>query len=197
MPKYAKQIFELVASRQKYLALLSSEYGIHSKYVKNQLHDWLTRLDLRVYAIESVYQYKKNLTARSSEFVFKRERLLAQLNCLKFNELFFYKFLQVKRASITKGGGKRSLGILATKDSIMQTLFVQIIEPIIDVHADKCNFGFRKGRNPFQAIGFLSKLLNTRRKLYKKIAITPRYFVYQKYILTIDVKKFFDSINYK
>lgn len=198
MLEYAKQILELVALRQKYLALLSSKYGIRSKCVENQIQDWLTRLDLRVYAIESVHRAKRNLRVGLDEFVLKRKHLLAQLNYLKFNELLFFKSLPVKCVFITNNfGGKLLLGMTNIKDRIVQTLFLQVIDPILDVHADKYSFGFRKGRNSHQAIGCLSRLLYSIKRPHKKGFVASRLFIDQKYVMSMKVENFRNAVNHK
>ena len=56
MLKFNKEIRTLVKKRQKYLAMLSNQYGFRSATVIRQVDEWLTKLDLRVFAIESVYR---------------------------------------------------------------------------------------------------------------------------------------------
>ena len=76
----------------------------------------------------------------------------------------------------------------------MQTLFVQVLEPIIDVHADNNSFGFRKGRNSHQAVGLLSKSLSVK-SMHQRRPSDKRYFTHSKYILNIDIEKLFDKVN--
>lgn len=163
MLKFNKEIRTLVKKRQKYLAMLSNQYGFRSATVIQQVDEWLTKLDLRVFAIESVYRSSGNLTPGVDNLKLKRENLIDYLEILKYNNLKHYKVDQIRRVYILKGkNGIRPLEIPTIKDRIVQTLFVQVLEPIIDVYADKNSFGFRKGRNPHQAIGLLSKLLSVK-----------------------------------
>lgn len=196
MLEYNKDIRALVKKRQKYLALLSSQYGLRSIMVMQQIEEWLCQVDLRVIAVETVYRSPGNLTAGVDNQKLKRENLINYLNTLKYNESKLYKSDPIKRVFIPKGSGSelRPLGIPTIKDRVAQTLFVQIIEPIIDPHADYYSFGYRKGRNAHQAIGMLSKLLAYKPKALRKNS-DKRYFVHSKFIINIDVKQFFDKVD--
>ena len=76
MLKFNKEIRTLVKNRQKYLAMLSNLYGFRSATVKKQVDEWLTKLDLRVFAIETVYRSSGNLIPGIDNLVLKRENLL-------------------------------------------------------------------------------------------------------------------------
>ena len=196
MLKYNKEIRALVKKRQKYLGMLSNLYGFRSAKVMQQIDEWLTKLDLRVLAIESVYRSAGNLRPGVDNLILKRENLLTYLEILKYNNLKGYKADQVRKVYVPKGKTSfRALGIATIKDRIVQTLFVQVIEPIIDVHADKNSYGFRKGRNPHQAIGLLSKLLSVK-PTHQRLTSDKRYFSHSKYILKIDIEKFFENVNH-
>lgn len=194
MLRYNKDIRILVKKRQKYLCLLSNLYGLHSTTVMQQIDEWLCQVDLRVMAIESVYRSSGNLTPGVDGLKLKRENLISYLDILKYNNLKkFYKTDPIRRVFIPKGNKNevRPLGIPTIKDRIVQTLFIQVLEPIIDVHADNYSFGYRKGRNPHQAIGALSKLLAHKPNNEK------RYFVYSKFVINVDIKQFFDKVNHE
>lgn len=116
---------------------------------------------------------------------------------LKYNNLKHYKVDQIRRVYTPKSKNDiHPLGIPTIKDRIVQTLFVQVLEPIIDVHADNNSFGFRKGRNPHQAIGLLSKLLSVE-PTHQRCHSDKRYFTHSRYILHIDIEKFFDKVNHE
>jgi len=196
MLKFNKEIRSLVKKRQKYLAMLSNQYGFRSATVIRQVDEWLTKLDLRVFAVEYVYRSSGNLTPGVDNLTLKRENLLDYLEILKYNNLKHYKVDQIRRVYIPKGKNDvRPLGIPTIKDRIVQALFVQVLEPIIDVHADDNSFGFRKGRNPHQAIGLLSKPLSVK-PAHQRRRNDKRYFTHSKYILNIDIEKFFDKVNH-
>lgn len=200
MLKFNNEIKFLVKKRQKYLALLSNKYGLRSITVMRQVEEWLCQVDLRVLAIETVYRSRDNLTAGVDNQVLKRENLIDHFCILKHNKLKFYKSDPVKRIYIPKKNSfeLRPLGIPTIKDRIMQTLFVQILEPIIDPHADYYSFGYRKGRNAHQAIGVLSKSLGYKTKSSKKKKHSDkRYFLHSKFIINIDVEKFFEKVDHK
>ncbi len=193
MLNYAGEISELVTLRQRYLALLSSEYGIRAKQVEQQLTSWITKLDLRVWAIETVYRSNGNLIPGVDGQVLKRDNLLDQLNYLKFNALLLYKSSPIKRVNILTNRKENLFCISTIADRIVQTLFIQLIEPVIDVFADKKSFGFRQGRNAHQIIGHLSKSLHLKQNLPKEEQRS------KKYIINIDAEQdlFFEAEHKK
>jgi len=198
MLRYNKDIRSLVKNRQKYLSLLTNQYGLRSTVVMQQVDEWLCKVDLRVMAIESVYRSSGNLTPGVDGLKLQRENLIGYLDVLKYNNLKkFYKTDPIRRVFIPKGNKNevRLLGIPTIKDRIVQTLFVQVLEPIIDVHADYYSFGYRKGRNSHQAIGVLSKMLMHKPKHQRNS--NKRYFVHSKFVINIDVKQFFDKVSHK
>jgi RNA-directed DNA polymerase len=200
MLKFNKEIKLLVKKRQKYLALLSNQYGLRSIIVMRQIEEWLCQADLRVLAIETVYRSRGNLTAGVDNEVLKRKNLISYFDILKHNKLKFYNSDPIRRVYIPKDNSYelRSLGTPTIKDRIMQILFMQVLEPIIDPHADYYSFGYRKGRNAHQAIGVLSKSLGYKTKSAKeKKNSDKRYFVHSKFVINIDVKQFFDKVNHK
>jgi group II intron reverse transcriptase/maturase len=198
MLEYNKDVRILVGRRQKYLALLSNQYGLRSIIIMQQIQEWLCQVDLRVIAIETVYRSSGNLTAGVDGQKLKRENLISYLNILKYNKLKFYKPDLIKRVFIPKGSKSdiRPLGIPTIKDRIAQAMFVQVLEPIIDPLAGYYSLDYRKGRNPHKAIGMLSKLLAYKPKSSKKNS-NNRCFVHSKFIINIDVKQFFDKVNHE
>lgn len=185
MLKYNEEINSLIRKRQKYLAFLSKKYGICSNTVMQQVYEWLTKIDLRVYAIESVYRLIAGVDERLE---LKRKNLFKYMNILKHNKLKTYKPSLCQRIYIPIGKDKTKFIVGSTvKDSIVQTLFAQLLEPIIDVHADLHSYGFRKGRNPHQAIGTISKLLRVNFQHKKKIN--------NQYIFSIKIENFFIKHN--
>jgi len=154
---------------------------------------------MRIFAIETVYRSQGSKTPGVDGFLLSKENLLDQLDILTGNSLLKYKASPIKRVFIPKGkgGGVRPLGILTISDRIVQTLFAQVLEPVIDPHADVYSYGYRKGRNAHQAIGELSKSLYVYPYLRQKSEKTGRYFSYSKFILQIDIEGFFDNVNHK
>lgn len=92
MLSYNKDIRSLVKNRQKYLSLLSNQYGLRSTVVMQQVDEWLCKVDLRVMAIESVYRSSGNLTPGVDGLKLQQENLIGYLDILKYNNLKkFYK----------------------------------------------------------------------------------------------------------
>ena len=156
---------------------------------------------MRVFAIETVYRSTGYQTAGVDGLILSKEILLNQLNYLTVSYLLkHYKSGGIRRVYIdknTSSNEKRPIGISNIKDRIVQTLFVQLIEPIIDPHADVYSFGFRRGRNAHQALGELSSILFKKPQLQRQTAVKRRYFSFTKHILCIDIDSFFDSVNHK
>jgi len=118
MLKFNKEIKFLVKKRQKYLALLSNQYGLRSIIVMRQVEEWLCQADLRVLAIETVYRSRSNLTAGVDNEVLKRKNLINYFDILKHNKLKFYNSDPIRRVYIPKGNSYelRPLGIPTIKD---------------------------------------------------------------------------------
>jgi retron-type reverse transcriptase len=70
----------------------------------------------------------------------------------------------------------------------VQKLFLLILDPVIDVHADRSSFGFRNGRNAHQAIGRAASILSKRP--------TKKYMVQNKYIVKVDIENFFGGVSH-
>ena len=167
MIKYNREISELVIKRQKYLSILSNKFGFNSTVVKQQVDGWISKLDLRVYAIDTVYKISDNFISGFGSTIIKYKNLLIYLEMLKYNNLIHYKEDFIK-------------------DKIVQTLFVQLIEPTIDFYSDN-NYGFKCGRNCHQAIGVLNNFLRSNfdyKKTYNDL-----------FILNISINFFFNCVH--
>lgn len=104
-----------------------------------------------------------------------REELLTQLY------KGTYRPLPVKRVEIPKdGGGKRKLGIPTVIDRMIQQAINQILQPIFEPEFSDNSFGFRPRRSAHMAI--------IRAKTY--------YEQGYKYVVDIDMKAYFDTINH-
>ena len=149
--------------------------------------------------METVYRSRGNRSPGVDGLVLTRENLLSQVKALSFNQLFKYEASPIRRVFIPKAGQaeSRPLGIPTIGDRCMQTLFAQLLDPIVDATSDDFSYGFRKGRNGHQAIGDLSNHLRIKPSLKrsKKVGIRS-YFSHSKYVYSIDIKGFFDNVSH-
>lgn len=176
---------------------------------------------MRIFAVETIYRSTGNRIPGVDGEILTKEKLLDHVKSLTRNNLVKYKPSPIKRVFIPKPekGEMRQLGIPTIRDRIVQTLFVQILEPVIDPHADKYSFGYRKGRSAHQAIGELARILHVKPQLFrgkKKVRrptglfetrrsaassglreLDTTYFSYTKYIYPVDIKNFFDSVSHE
>lgn len=195
MLKFDKKIWTFVKKRQKYLALLSNQNDFHSMTVIQQIDKWLIELDLRVFVIASVYKSSGNFIPKVNSLALKRENLGDYLKILKYKSLKHYKADLVHKIYTLKGINRFCLLRISTiKDWIVQTLFVQLIKPTVNVHVDNYRFKFYKGRNPYQVINLLRKLLNVKPR-YQRYPNDKKYITHNKYIFNVAIKKFFNKIT--
>ncbi len=78
------------------------------------------------------------------------------------------------------GGGVRILGIPCVRDRVVQAALKSILEPHLDPQFSNNSYGFRPGRNQRQAVLAAQEIVATGRK----------------YVVDIDLAKFFDTINH-
>jgi len=196
MLKYPKEIYEILELTQKYLSMLSLENGFKSKIVDKQMSQWVCSLVYKIVAIEKVYRSKGSKIPGVDGITLNSKNLISFINNLKFQNLLSnYKPLPIKKFFLNKNcDNVKPIYILTIIDRIIQTLFLLVIDPVIDPYYDKFSFGFRKGRNVHQAIGLISKSLHHKLTQNKK-KDSRTYFVNTKFILKGNIEQFFESVN--
>lgn len=92
-----------------------------------------------------------------------------------------YQPVAVRRVDIAKPtGGMRQLGIPTVVDRLIQQALNQVLSPIFDPNFSRSSYGFRPGRSAHQAV----------RQAQAYVARGKRW------IVDIDLEKFFDRVNH-
>ena len=88
----------------------------------------------------------------------------------------------VRGVSIPKpGGGQRQLGIPVVVDRLVQQMILQVPDPIFDPTFSNSSYGFRPGRSAHMAL----------EQARKYVAQEGR-----KFVVDLDLEKFFDRVNH-
>jgi RNA-directed DNA polymerase len=88
----------------------------------------------------------------------------------------------VRRVDIPKPGGTgtRQLGIPTVLDRFIQQAILQVLTPVFDPHMSESSFGFRPGRGSHQAVE----------------AARQHVEAGHRWVVDIDLEKFFDRVNH-
>jgi len=92
-----------------------------------------------------------------------------------------YRPKRVKRQEIPKpGGGVRVLGIPCVLDRVVQQAILQVLQPRFDPTFSEHSHGFRPGRNAHDAVRAAQKYIQDGRR----------------WVVDVDLEKFFDRVNH-
>ena len=86
------------------------------------------------------------------------------------------KYVMIPKAS----GGERTLGIPTVLDRMIQQAIAQVVSGIYDPEFSASSFGFRPGRSAHEAVKQAQRYINAG----------------NRYIVDIDLEKFFDRVNH-
>lgn len=108
--------------------------------------------------------------------------LLLQSKETKLNPL---STMKVKLVKIPKpNGSQRTLGISSMLDRILQTQLCLLLDPFYEAKYHEHMYGFRKGRNTHQAIGFLK-------------AVLERSDINHAGLILLDIEECFDHMSHQ
>lgn len=93
--------------------------------------------------------------------------------------------MKIKQVEIPKSdGSSRNLGISTMLDRVLQTQLYLLLDPFYESKYPEHMYGFRRGRNTHQAVGFLK-------------AVLERLSVRYAGLILLDIEKCFDNILHK
>ena len=87
MSKQGIPIRELVALRQKYLAKLSKLYGYNSEITQLELLNFLTQIDMRIFAVDSLLRSKGSKTSGSDNVTLNKDNAPEFLSLLAYKKI--------------------------------------------------------------------------------------------------------------
>ena len=169
---------------------LESSSGVHSVYpAETEVKDGATNLLARLVSRDNLNAaYKKvkrnggapgidGMTVEEALPYLRKhkEEIIAQITKGK------YKPMPVRRAEIPKAdGGVRLLGIPTVVDRVIQQALVQVLTPVFEPTFSDNSYGFRPGRSAHMAI----------------MQARQYYEDGYKYVVDIDLAKYFDTVNH-
>lgn len=123
------------------------------------------------------------------------------------NKLKIFESDPVLRVDIPQKDKRcKSLDILTLKNKYIQKLMLLIMEPYLEPCGDDNSFGFRPGKDQNQAVMNLARFLNVEKIKFEynqkkylsrsNIKNKKRKYCFTKYILSADIKNFFDNVSH-
>nr|AYR06677.1 hypothetical protein [Rhodogorgon sp.] len=179
--KYERDIYALVQLRQRYFILLSRKYGLRAIQIEKQWYSWIGSLDMRIFSIGLIYRLRNKFIYGIHKLFFKKRNLLILLPNLKISNLLSYKNFDSEYICNFEEHIENfnEVKIFTIKDYIIQILFFQILNPIINnsIYIKKLNYyKTYNNLNMIKSQDYVEKLckkcilVNNIDKIYNKVS---------------------------
>ena len=159
------------------------EESANGRYFKN-LYDFIVSEENIRLAYRNIKSNTGSKTKGTNGHTIKHlQRMdINKLVAITRKRLKYYEPHSVKRVLIPKpNGDKRPLGIPTIEDRLIQQMFLQILEPIVEAKFNSNSFGFRPKRSTHDALARCYHLVN---------------HSFNHYVVDVDIKGFFDNVNH-
>lgn len=151
----------------------------------NCISQYVHSLPIRVLAIDRIRKRSGDIPGCDEIRIKQDSECIELINLTRYTQLGKLPRMEVRYVEIPKPDGKtRGLGISSILDRVLQTQAHFLLDPFYESKFPEHMYGFRKGRNPLNAIGLVKRTLETADS--KTLGA-----------ISLDIYKCFDRINHQ